>query len=143
MSEKKLHPDIEAFKAFVEQNPQIIREARTGKHDLNYYFKHFQKYGEYDSLWAQFNVKPEATGDKRMNHEKDGKKKWTDHIKGFLDKIEFENLDQHVKQADSAIGEIKKLVTHFSELKGNQQPQPPTSPQLPQQPISSINRRFF
>lgn len=142
MTEGKLHPDVVSFKEFVERNPKIIREARTGKHDLNYYFKHYQKYGESDSLWSQFGLKTSEDSGREEKEGNESKKKWTDHIKGFIDKIEFENLDQHVKQADSAIGEIKKLVTHFSELKGNQAQSTPQS-QPTQPPVTGINRRFF
>lgn len=151
MSDLKLHPDVEKFKVFVEKNPQIIREARTGKHDLNYYFKHYQKYGEEDSFWDQFKISHDdkASGDKKK------KKGWTDHLKQLFNKIEFDQVDDHLKQADSAITELKKLLANFSELRGsrNQSQMPSQPPQMPQQPphwppqqrppMGGMNRRFF
>ena len=138
-----LHPDVKAFKAFAEKNPKLIRAARSGEHDLKYYFKHYQKHGETDSFWDQF-IADQTEVDKDEGSEK--KKKWSDQIKGLIEKIEFDNIDQHLKQADSAIGELKKLIGHFSEIKGSQQQTQaplPQMPQPPQLPNAGLNRRFF
>lgn len=145
MAELNLHPDVKAFKEFAEKNPKIIRAARSGDRDLNDFFKHYQKYGEADSLWDQFiddktERETKETGDK--------KKKWSEQLKGLLEKIEFDNIDQHLKQADSAIGELKKLIGHFSEIKNSQtkvptQPQQPQMTQPPHLPTTGFNRRFF
>lgn len=148
MSEVKLHPDVKKFKAFVEKHPKIIREARSGKHDLNYYFKHYQKYGETDSFWDQFT---ENDNKETLETKKDNKKSWTEQLKGLVNKFEFDQIDQHLKQADSAISELKNLLEHFSEIRGHQKqtsqpPHPPQlqqPPQLPQPPMSRMNRRLF
>lgn len=146
LSELKLHPDVEKFKEFVESNPEIIREARSGVHDLNYYFKHYQKYGEDDSFWDQFNEN--ETDD--SSDDKKKKKGWTEQLKGLFDKIEVDQIDTHLKQADSAITELKKLISHFSELRDNKSQSggpslPPTHPPAipPQIPMGGMNRRFF
>ena len=142
LANKNLHPDVKAFKVFAEKNPKLIRAARSGDHNLKYYFKHYQKYGETDSFWDQF-----ITEKTEVDQEEAGKKKkWSDQIKGLIEKIEFDNIDQYLKQADSAIGEFKKLIGHFSEIKGSQsqaQVPLPQMPQRPQLPNAGLNRRFF
>ena len=145
MAELNLHPEVKAFKEFAEKNPKIIRAARSGDHDLNDFFKHYQKYGEADSLWDQF-IDDKTERETKETEKK--KKKWSEQLKGLLEKIEFDNIDQHLKQADSAIGELKKLIGHFSEIKNSQtkvptQPQQPQMPQPPHLPTTGFNRRFF
>ncbi|HHU20734.1 MAG TPA: hypothetical protein GXZ58_11090 [Bacilli bacterium] len=147
MAELNLHPDVKAFKEFAEKNPQLIRAARSGDRNLNDYFKHYQKYGEADSFWDQFL---DDKNEPETKETADKKKKWSEQLKGLLEKIEFDNIDQHLKQADSAIGELKKLIGHFSEIKSSQTktqtqplPQPPQMPQPPHIPTTGFNRRFF
>lgn len=143
LSKLELHPDVKAFKEFAEKHPKLIRSVRSGEHDLKYYFKHYQKYGEADSFWDQFRDEAKESESKASQ---DKKKKWSDQLKNLLDKIELDNIDQHLKQADSAITELKKLITHFSEIKASaaqNQVQTPHIPQPPQFPPGGMNRRFF
>ena len=106
MAELNLHPDVKAFKEFAEKNPKIIRAARSGDRDLNDFFKHYQKYGEADSLWDQFiddktERETKETGDK--------KKKWSEQLKGLLEKIEFDNINNLEEKKRVAQKIVKKV----------------------------------
>ncbi|SEN64277.1 Putative coat protein [Amphibacillus marinus] len=110
---ERLHPNVVKFKSFAQGHPELLKNVRAGKETWAHYYERYKALGEEDHYWLQFK-------DKGANSEPEKKddSKLTDKLLGMLGKIDFENLDKHIDQADQAVSQLKNLMEHFSEIRG-------------------------
>ncbi|WP_017471778.1 spore coat protein YlbD [Amphibacillus jilinensis] len=129
MSETKLHPKIQKFKAFIEKHPGMIQTVRNGEQDWSYYYQRYQELGEDDDYWTRFK-------DDTAPKDEETKKKWTEQLFSIFNKVDFDKVDEHVKQADQAVDQLRKLINHFSEIRGKNTNQPMQMP-------NRMDRRYY
>ena len=110
MTTKKLHPAVEEFKKFVNQNPKVMEEVRTGKATLQDLFEDWYLLGENDPRWDSCR-----SGQKKSDSPSEKK---TDVIAGILEKLK--NMDpnmisSHIGQLSQALGAVQGVLVQFQK----------------------------
>lgn len=110
MSDKELHPDVKAFKQFVNKHPSLIIEIRKSGEPLQSYYERWST-NKKDPLWDAY--KEPAQQDPKP------KEKNTDLIDHLLNISKYVDLDK-IQGYVSQFGEALKMVQSLlGEMNGN------------------------
>jgi len=105
MTTKKLHPSIEEFKKFVNKNPQIIDEVRSGKATLQELYEDWYLLGEEDTRWDT-----NRTEDNDDKNETNIQGDWLKHLLGTMKKMDPNQIQSHLGQLSKALGAIQNVI---------------------------------
>lgn len=108
MTTKKLHPSIEEFKKFVNKNPQIIDEVRSGKATLQELYEDWYLFGEEDTRWDA-NHTEKKTEKKADDVQGD----WLTHFLGTIKKVDPNQIQGQLGQLSKALGAIQNVITQL------------------------------
>ncbi|MBB6443717.1 YlbD family protein [Bacillus benzoevorans] len=106
MTTKKLHPSIEEFKEFVNKNPQIIDEVRSGKATLQELYEDWYLFGEEDARWDADRA--EKNTEKNTSSIKGGD--WLTHFLGSMKKMDPNQIQGQLGQLSKALGAIQNVI---------------------------------
>ena len=56
MADQSLHPSVEKFKQFVQENPTIIKSVRNGEDTWQNLYEDWYLLGPNDPKWKKYNV---------------------------------------------------------------------------------------
>lgn len=118
MATKEKHPSIEKFKDFVKKHPKLAVEVRSNKKTWQELFEEWYLLGEEDESWKDFR-----DGD-NLQEEKELKGSKADVIPQILQslkKMDMNQMQYHLMNVNSAIGNIQQLIQQFipSSSKGS------------------------
>ncbi|GLB61194.1 YlbD family protein [Cytobacillus sp. NCCP-133] len=130
MSDKKLHPSVVKFKEFVKQNPQIIKEVRTGNATWQDLYEDWYLLGEEDSRWDSF--KENKKSEKSSNEKKSD---WMGNIMGTLKQMDSNQMQGYINNLSQALSAVQGVISQFqggkpaggSSNSGNSKPNNPFS----------------
>lgn len=136
MVKENLHPELVKFKDFVNKHPGLIANVRRGKQDWQYYFEQWTTLGEEDQSWQQYRQEGMEEPSEEKTNKKDEKNKqaWYKQMAELANKVDFNNMEEHVNQLDSAFASVRALIDQFKS--DDAAPTPPTDPV--QQPRYSV-----
>ncbi|WP_338451936.1 YlbD family protein [Niallia oryzisoli] len=126
MAEKRLHPSIEEFKAFVKKNPQVLEEVRIGKATLQELYEDWYLLGENDAKWDQIGSKSGQT-------EKEVKGDWFTNVLGAFKKMDPEQLQHNINHLSQALGAVQGVLSQFQN--GSNKSKPSSPNQKPNHPF--------
>ncbi|WP_071395458.1 YlbD family protein [Bacillus tuaregi] len=125
MENKKLHPSIEEFKAFVNKNPRVLVDVKKGKTTLQELYEDWYLLGENDSKWDR--VSSEAD-----HGSKESKGDWLSNVLGAFKKMDQEQLQHNINHLSQAIGAVQGVLAQFqagaNKNKSNPQTQKQNNP---------------
>ncbi|MDQ0253846.1 hypothetical protein J2S74_001218 [Evansella vedderi] len=152
---KSLHPDVKKFKAFVKNNPYILKPVKNGDKTLQDLFEEYLLFGEEDDIWETYrsdddeidedeNEDVESDEEKEEEEEeskgKKGKKSsskeslGTQDILNMLKKINFNDMQEHLAQFGGVLASVQELLNQFK-----QNPQQPSQNNQQQQQNSPFS----
>lgn len=130
---KELHPSIQQFKEFVKENPQLIKEVRSGKATWQELYEDWYLLGEEDSRWDSYR---EGTNRSQKNNESEKKEKSSDWMSKIMNTVK--NMDQ--EQLQGQIGNISQAIAAIQgvlgQFQGNQNSNPTGKSDAPHNPFS-------
>jgi len=126
VADKKLHPSIEEFKAFVKKHPNTLEDVRNGKATLQELYEDWYLLGENDSKWQQDSSDTNRSG-------KDSKGDWLTSILGSLKKMDPEQLQHNINHLSQALGAVQGVLTQFQQGSNRNKPHSPN--QKPNNPF--------
>lgn len=115
MTKTKLHPSVEKFKEFVKQNPQIIKEVRTGNTTWQELYEDWYLLGEEDSKWDSYK---ENKDEAQKPEEK--KNDWMGSIMGTLKQMDANQMQGYISNLSQALSAVQGVISQFQG--GGQKP---------------------
>lgn len=111
MTNKNLHPSVEDFKAFVQANPKIIKEVRSGNASWQQLYEEWYLLGPEDSRWnSLLNDNDEAKSEKK----EETKPISMSSIVNTLKSMDQNQLQGYISNLNQALGTIQGVLTQFS-----------------------------
>lgn len=108
--QKQLHPSVIEFKEFVRNNPNLIREVRSGKTTWQELYEEWYLLGEEDTRW-ETTIGKEKSSSSESNKEKKGD--WMTQILGSVQKIDPEQIQHYLNNLSQALGAIQGVISQF------------------------------
>lgn len=152
MSDGKLHPSVQQFKQFVKEHPLLIKEVRSGNKTWQELYEEWIILGEHHVNWESYkkNVQKETVDSSAVTAENTSSSQETEgnstdqqqntsqsdtvnNLLALVKNINLQDLQGHVAQFSSALGNIQQLIQAFQ---GNKGPQQPTQQQHQTDPFS-------
>lgn len=116
--DNELHPDVIAFKKFVNKHPKLLAEMRKSGHSWQYYYDKWVLNGEDDPLWKSYSEQnPDETQDKET--------KIFQHLLNLTQKMDVDKVQKQIQQWDHTINSVQKMLQQFLEKQTDQQQPPP------------------
>lgn len=116
MGNKKLHPSVEAFKKFVNNNPEIIHELRNKNVTLQELYEEWYLLGEEDPRWNNFRVQGKEEVKSVGNEEKSGE--WLGQLLNVVKNMDPNQIQGHIYNLNQALAAIQGVLSQFKG--GNQ-----------------------
>lgn len=129
MTQKKLHPSVLKFKEFVKNNPNLIKEVRSGKATWQELYEDWYLLGEEDSRFKTLG--DETIPEKAEDKETDGKTDWKSNILGMFKNMDANQIQGHINNLSQAIGAIQGVLTSFQSSNPANSAKPPEGPKNP------------
>ncbi|WP_173916583.1 spore coat protein YlbD [Halobacillus sp. Marseille-Q1614] len=112
MSEHILHPSVQKFKQFVDQNPKVKEQIRKDHTLMQKYYEQWMILGEDDSFWET----GEAEESRSLQKEEGSslsKKEWMKQFGELMKEINWEDVSKHIDELNGAIDQIQQLITNM------------------------------
>ena len=122
---KSLHPDIKKFKAFVKNQPHVLRDVKSGDKNLQDLYEEWMLFGEKDSIWETYRTdkdedeetnedetEEEETSEDEETPEKEEKKSTQDLLSLFK-KMNLNDLQGHLSQFSGVLASVQELLGQF------------------------------
>lgn len=123
MSERNLHPSIQAFKEFVQQHPKLIQEVRQKRADWQPYYEKWVLMGEEDPSWQAYkdgqNAEAETeaeAGQTEKESEETGNEMFN-KVMGMANQLDLQKLQGHIHHLNGALENIKQLIGQYQGVK--------------------------
>ncbi|MDG5788319.1 spore coat protein YlbD [Evansella sp. AB-P1] len=127
---KSLHPDVKKFKAFVKNNPHVLKGVKDGDKTLQDLFEEWLLFGEEDDIWetyrneeveeeAEEEAEEETNEDDQEEKDKSSKDKKSNlsyqDMLAMLKKLNFNDLQQHLSQFSGVLVSVQELLSQFKQ----------------------------
>jgi hypothetical protein len=116
MVTKELSPSIRQFKAFLQNNPHIIKTIRSNDVSLQDCYEQFVLLGEDDQMWKQYDNK--AKGQAKENDESNDEKgfsKWLNKIS----QLDINHVEKHIHDLNGAIEQVMSVMDQYKQFSNN------------------------
>ena len=123
MAQKKLHPSVVKFKEFVKNNPKLILEVRKGTATWQELYEDWYLLGEDDKRWETIGV--EKKEEVAKEGVKENKGEWYSNFLGLINKMDPNQVQQHISNLSQALGAIQGVISQFQGGSGNNNPVKP------------------
>lgn len=110
MRTNKLHPDVEEFKHFINNRPELVLELRKSGRSLQYYYDKWAEYGEDESIWHVDKKQTKETG----VNEND----LFNQIVKYTENLDVDKIQGHVQQLNKVLDIVQSLLNNFIGQKG-------------------------
>ncbi|CAG9619838.1 YlbD family protein [Sutcliffiella rhizosphaerae] len=107
MATKEQHPSIAKFKDFVKRHPKLSEEVKGKKKTWQELFEEWYLLGEEDESWKSYRV------DGKDEEGKGSKSDVIPQILQSLKKMDANQIQYYLNNANSAIGNIQQLIQQF------------------------------
>nr|WP_231784120.1 YlbD family protein [Lentibacillus sp. JNUCC-1] len=111
-----MHPDVQAFKTFINQHPKLIESIRRSGHAWQPYYEKWILLGEDDPYWDAFKS-PTNQDDK---NEPRKQTEMIEQLKKFSETVDLNKIQGHAQQLSGTIGTIQELISQFQSSKNPQ-----------------------
>ncbi len=108
MSNNKLHPSVVKFKDFVKNNPQIIKEVRSGNATWQELYEDWYLLGEEDSRWDSYKENKE-----KKNSSEEKKSDWVGNIMGTLKHMDTKQMQGYINNLSQALSAVQGVISQF------------------------------
>ncbi|MBM7095895.1 YlbD family protein [Bacillus sp. H-16] len=118
---KSLHPDVLKFKAFVKENPHVLRDVKAKEKTLQDLYEEWVLFGEDDPVWDEYKT-GSVTGTKTSQTPEEESEEGAASPKsavtaaGILSMIKSMNmndLQNQLTQFNGALTSIQQLLSTF------------------------------
>lgn len=110
MATKQKHPSIEKFKEFVKKHPKLSEEVKSKKKTWQELFEEWYLIGEEDESWKSF--REDGAGEDKTT-DKGAKSDVIPQLLQSLKKMDMNQMQYHLTNVNSAIGNIQQLIQQF------------------------------
>lgn len=111
MSEERLHPQVEQFKAFLTKRPAVIEAGRKSGEGFQDLFEKWSLLGEEDPYWKQF----ESSQKKATPTKETDTKSFLDHVLGFAKKTDVSEISKHAGTLSETITSLQEMLALFQK----------------------------
>ncbi|MEH7118721.1 YlbD family protein [Neobacillus vireti] len=115
MTQKKLHPSVLKFKEFVKNNPNVIKEVRSGKATWQELYEDWYLLGEEDQRWQSIGADKKS----ESKTEQESKNDWLSNIMGMVKKMDPNQMQGHINNLSQALGAIQGVISQFQGGNGS------------------------
>ncbi|WP_157811960.1 YlbD family protein [Alteribacter populi] len=127
-----LHPNVQRFKAFVKENPYVLREVKSSDKTLQDLYEEWVLFGEDDPIWQSYREGGASENQQEAPQEEaqsSTAKADTDssNIINMIKSMNFNDLQQQLAQFNGALTSIQDLLGTFRQGSGSSSSSPPTS----------------
>lgn len=105
MSHQQLHPDVEAFKRFVNKHPPLLAEIRKSGQPIQAYYERWEKNKENDPMWQDYTESKQAEADPTL----------LDHITTISKHIDLNKIEGYVSQFQKTLQMAQLLLGDVNE----------------------------
>ncbi|MFP7494204.1 spore coat protein YlbD [Terribacillus saccharophilus] len=129
MSDTNLHPSIQAFRQFVQQHPELIREVRQKRTGWQPYYEKWVLLGEEDPSWQAYKAngeqsdKAEKEPDSDEQEQEKGKEMFG-KMMGMANQFDLQKLQGHIHQLNGALENVRQLIGQYQGAKQQLPPKP-------------------
>lgn len=134
MADKKLHPSVEEFKAFVKANPKILKEARSGNVTLQELYEDWYLLGPNDTRWDGL-LEGSAESTQKKEEASGNRTVWMSNIVDTLKNMDQNQIQGYLANLNQALGTLQGVISQFAPNSGSSGTSSPTE-QKPSGPFS-------
>ncbi|MCM3587065.1 YlbD family protein [Mesobacillus maritimus] len=134
MAGKRLHPSVQQFKAFVKNNPGLIKEVRDGKATWQELYEDWYLLGEEDSRWESFKDTSTESSKEKTESKSEKSSEWMPKIISMVKNMDQEQLQGQIGNISQAIAAIQGVLSQFQGSQPSSQS--PKSNNAPKHPFS-------
>ncbi|TGB05032.1 spore coat protein YlbD [Halobacillus salinus] len=103
MNKKDLHPSVQRFKEFVDQNPRVKNQLRKNHKLIQKYYEKWMILGEDDSFWSSL---PPEKKEYQAN-----KMEWIKQLGVLVEDIDWEEVSRQIEELGGAIGQFQQIIS--------------------------------
>lgn len=119
MANKKLHPSVEEFKAFVKENPNVLKEARSGKVTLQELYEDWYLLGPNDARWEGLLDGSTINSTKKEEETSSNRTVWMSNIVDTLKNMDQNQIQGYLANLNQALGTIQGVISQFAPNSGS------------------------
>ncbi|MBO1004909.1 YlbD family protein [Pseudogracilibacillus auburnensis] len=131
MADQSLHPSVEKFKQFVQENPSIIKSVRSGEETWQNLYEDWYLLGPTDPKWKKYNVAIDQSSSKNSAENDKG---MLNHLTGLVKNMDANQIQYYVQQLSKTLGSIQGVLSQFQG--GNQQSSSAEPPKTNRNPFA-------
>lgn len=123
MSRNGLHPSVQQFKEFMGRNPHLIKVVHDNHKTLQELFEEWSVFGEEHDHWNTY-IKADNNQDRNKEQEEganEGASNTLGQIMGLISRLNFNDLQQHLTQFSSVLGNVQNVIQSFQKQPNQQQ----------------------
>ncbi|MCM2674848.1 YlbD family protein [Alkalicoccobacillus plakortidis] len=134
VSSHELHPSVQEFKAFVREHPKLTNEIRLGNKSLQAYYEEWTVLGADHSQWDQFKAdaseqyvhqeEPQSSSSSSSENNEQTEPgqaaEFMGQIMGMVKKMNVQDLQNHLAQFSSVLGNVQTLIQSFQRSEGQE-----------------------
>lgn len=139
VSSHELHPSVQDFKAFVREHPMIMNDVRLGQKSLQAFYEEWSVLGADHSQWQPYkspDVSGERIQEETQQHTEESSQQtdpgtaseFMGQIMGMVKKMNVQDLQNHLAQFSSVLGNVQTLIQGFQRSDGQEQRSNPDQP---------------
>lgn len=136
MSKNGLHPSVLQFKEFMGRNPHLIKEVSENNKSLQELFEEWSVFGEEHEHWSTYMTTEKEPDRENSENNKEKQEETTNagatnalgQIMGLVSKLNFDDLQQHLNQFSSVLGNVQNVVQSFQKQPDQKHQQPNDHP---------------
>ncbi|MFK3937060.1 YlbD family protein [Alkalihalobacillus sp. NPDC078783] len=134
-SSHELHQSVQDFKAFVREHPMIMNDVRLGQKSLQSFYEEWSVLGADHSQWQPYKSPDEfgertqeqtqqqtqQTNDTSQQTDPSTASEFMGQIMGMVKKMNVQDLQNHLAQFSSVLGNVQSLIQGFQRTEGQEQ----------------------
>lgn len=133
-SSHELHPSVKDFKAFVREHPMIMNDVRLGQKSLQSFYEEWSILGSDHSQWQPYKspesyeepIHDETETQQQANEssqqtDPSTASEFMGQIMGMVKKMNVQDLQNHLAQFSSVLGNVQTLIQGFQRTEGQEQ----------------------
>ncbi|WP_026690026.1 YlbD family protein [Alteribacter aurantiacus] len=125
-----LHPDIQRFKAFVKENPYVLRDVKSKEKTLQDLYEEWALFGDDDPVWDTYKSAGDSPGEP-VAHQASQQEESSDQeetssagataasILAMIKSMNMNDLQNQLAQFNGALTSIQQLLSTFRSDQGN------------------------
>lgn len=125
LKQHDLHPNVIAFKNFINKHPALLKEIRKSGRPWQEYYEKWVLLGEDDPYWKMYKNNEEKAKNGQQENTESKNKEWMQQLMKYVENVDINKVQENVHQLSNAISSIQELLSQFQNTNYPRDPRSP------------------